>query len=100
VLETQEKIRTNNLPILSEQQIVDCDHDYVYGCDGGLTSSALYWIKKGNDDKSHPILTEVEYPYVGKDNTCTVKAQASGVSVDQVYEVESYSVASVMAAVN
>jgi C1A family cysteine protease len=41
VLETQEKIRTNNLPILSEQQIVDCDHDDVEGCDGGLAISAL-----------------------------------------------------------
>jgi len=61
------------LPVLSEQQFVDCDHDCMQyqgqnvcdeGCNGGLMPNAMHYaIREGVD-------TEEEYPYKGKDETC------------------------------
>jgi len=61
------------LPLLSEQQFVDCDHDCMQyqgqkvcdsGCNGGLMPNAMtYAIREGVD-------TETEYPYTGTEGTC------------------------------
>jgi len=67
------KIAHGELPILSEQQFVDCDHDCMEykgqqvcdsGCDGGLMPNAMaYAIREG-------VTTEAKYPYKGVDGTC------------------------------
>jgi cathepsin F len=55
---------TKKLPILSPQQIVDCDKD-SYGCNGGWTEHAFnYVIRAGGQD------TEASYPYTARDGTC------------------------------
>ena len=61
------------LPSLSEQQLVDCDHDCMEykqqkscdsGCNGGLMPNAMaYAIREG-------MTSEDQYPYKGKAGTC------------------------------
>jgi len=63
------------LPLISEQQLVDCEQDcMIYpgttqqvcdaGCDGGLMPNAFtYAIRVG-------MVSEDDYPYVGVDQTC------------------------------
>lgn len=67
------KVAHGELPSLSEQQLVDCDHDCMEykgqkscdsGCNGGLMPNAMaYGIREG-------MTTEAEYPYTGKAGTC------------------------------
>jgi len=57
----------NTIPVLSEQQIVDCD-TLDDGCDGGWPYDAYkYLISAGGQD------SEVSYPYTGTDGTCKFK---------------------------
>jgi len=59
-----------NLSInLSPQQIVDCDHDFVFGCNGGRTGGAYTYIIKV--DGQEPIS---DYPYTAKDGSCKFDA--------------------------
>jgi len=59
------KGKTSTSINLSPQQIVDCDHDFVFGCNGGRTSGAYaYIIKVGGQEGI------VDYPYTAKDGTC------------------------------
>jgi len=68
------KVAHGELPVLSEQQLVDCDHDCMQykgekscdsGCDGGLMPNAMtYGIREG-------MTTEEKYPYKAKAGTCT-----------------------------
>jgi len=70
------KVAHGELPTLSEQQFVDCDHDCMEykgqkvcdsGCDGGLMPNAMaYGIREG-------VTTESEYPYKGKVEKCEYK---------------------------
>jgi len=70
---------------LSEQNLVDCDHhcmDYMDeqtcdgGCDGGLMPNAYsYVIANGGID------TEVSYPYLGYDNTCSFASKNVGAKI-------------------
>jgi len=50
---------------LAPQQIVDCDHQGVSGCNGGTTESAYNYIHSsgGQDSTAH-------YPYTARDGTC------------------------------
>ena len=50
----------------SEQYIVDCD-DQDSGCNGGLMEYTFIWLKK-NDC----ILTDSDYPYKGRVQTCNI----------------------------
>jgi len=65
-IESQWFLAGHSLPVLSPQQIVDCDKgDGNYGCSGGDTPTAYeYVIKAGGLD------TEASYPYLGEDGTC------------------------------
>jgi len=50
---------------LAPQQIVDCDHEGVFGCDGGNTGPAYdYIIKAGGQDGQR------DYPYTAKNGKC------------------------------
>ncbi|KAJ4966585.1 hypothetical protein NE237_018434 [Protea cynaroides] len=73
-LEGANFLATGNLVSLSEQQLVDCDHECDSeepdscdsGCSGGLMTSAFeYTLKSGG------LMREEEYPYTGTDRgTC------------------------------
>ncbi|KAK1399287.1 Cysteine proteinase [Heracleum sosnowskyi] len=70
-LEGAHFLATGELVSLSEQQLVDCDHecdqdgDCDAGCNGGLMTSAFqYTIKAGGLER------EKDYPYTGKDGKC------------------------------
>ncbi|KAK4746599.1 hypothetical protein SAY87_025636 [Trapa incisa] len=69
-LEGAHFLATGNLVSLSEQQLVDCDHECDpeepgscdSGCNGGLMNSAFeYTLKAGG------LMREEDYPYTGKD---------------------------------
>jgi C1A family cysteine protease len=65
----------NTLPVLSPQQIVDCD-TVDQGCNGGDPPTAYqYLMKQGGLD------TEASYPYTGEDGTCAYKAASSGAKI-------------------
>ncbi|OMO75276.1 hypothetical protein COLO4_26216 [Corchorus olitorius] len=72
-LEGAHYLATGELVSLSEQQLVDCDHEcdpQQYGacdsgCNGGLMTTAFeYTLKAGG------LQREVDYPYTGIDGTC------------------------------
>ena len=76
-LEGAHKIKTGTLLNLSEQQLVDCSTSYGnHGCRGGLYDYAFSYAH------SHPVTTEANYPYTGRDGTCR--------SVNGVVSVNSY----------
>jgi len=61
------KVNTNIS--LSPQQIVDCDHDFVFGCDGGRPSAGYaYIIKVGGQEGID------DYPYTAKTGSCAFDA--------------------------
>ncbi|CAI0435938.1 unnamed protein product, partial [Linum tenue] len=63
-LEGAHFLATGELVSLSEQQLVDCDHEDA-GCNGGLMTSAYeYTLKAGGLER------EEAYPYTGTDGTC------------------------------
>jgi len=75
----------NRLVGLSEQNLVDCDHECTMyqnqsscdaGCDGGLQPNAYTYIIKNNG-----IDTEASYPYEGVDDTCRFKSQNVGAKI-------------------
>ncbi|KAK9676879.1 hypothetical protein RND81_11G107200 [Saponaria officinalis] len=57
------KIKTGKLISLSEQELVDCEHE-DYGCNGGEMEHAFKYIKNNG------IVSEKDYPYKGIDETC------------------------------
>jgi len=77
-IEGQWFLAGNNLTTLSEQQLVDCDHecdpaspkDCDEGCDGGLMDNAFRWIIKNKG-----IATERSYPYYAVEGKCRTDAK-------------------------
>ncbi|EYU27644.1 hypothetical protein ABFS82_03G064900 [Erythranthe guttata] len=72
-LEGAHYLATGELASLSEQQLVDCDHECDpdeanscdAGCNGGLMNNAFeYTLKAGG------LQREKDYPYTGKDGVC------------------------------
>jgi len=76
-IEGQWFLSNHSLPVLSEQEFVDCDHQCSMdqgqkvcdqGCNGGLMSNAfMFAIAEGGVD------SEASYPYEGVDGTCRFK---------------------------
>ncbi|KVH99312.1 Cysteine peptidase, asparagine active site-containing protein [Cynara cardunculus var. scolymus] len=72
-LEGSHFLQTGELVSLSEQQLVDCDHECDpaeknscdAGCNGGLMNNAFEYILNAGG-----IQKEADYPYTGKDGTC------------------------------
>ncbi|KAM0032880.1 putative cathepsin F [Helianthus debilis subsp. tardiflorus] len=72
-LEGSHFLQTGELVSLSEQQLVDCDHECDpaernscdSGCNGGLMNNAFEYILKAGG-----VQKEEDYPYTGKDGTC------------------------------
>ncbi|XP_074279368.1 cysteine protease RD19A-like [Silene latifolia] len=72
-LEGAHYLATGELVSLSEQQLVDCDHECDpeeynscdAGCNGGLMNNAFEYILKAGG-----VQREEDYPYTGKDGTC------------------------------
>jgi cysteine peptidase B len=68
-------LTAGSLPVLSPQQIVDCDTD-SYGCNGGWTEHAFnYVISAGGLD------TEASYPYTAQDGTCNFQTNSIGATI-------------------
>lgn len=74
--------KANNSVNLSPQQIVDCDHDFVFGCDGGRTGGAYAYIIKvgGQEDMA-------DYPYTGKNGDCQFNAQDIDLSIASYQDI-------------
>merc|ERR1712110_387055 len=57
-------VSSSKLVSVSEQDIVDCDHNDD-GCDGGDAASALAWSSQNGG-----VASEQAYPYTGQDGSC------------------------------
>ncbi|RZC54943.1 hypothetical protein C5167_013782 [Papaver somniferum] len=77
------KIVTDDLISLSEQELVDCDISYNEGCNGGLMDYAFQFIiNNGGID------SEEDYPYKARDGTCdSYRKNAKVVSIDGYEDV-------------
>jgi len=84
-VEGQHFLAGNKLVTISEQNLVDCDHQcMIYdgqqacdaGCDGGLMPNAFEYIIKNKG-----IDSEDSYPYEGFDSTCRYKKSNSVATV-------------------
>ncbi|KAK3431269.1 hypothetical protein EUGRSUZ_E02660 [Eucalyptus grandis] len=64
------QITSGKLPVLSEQQLIDCDTE-SYGCDGGLPDNAFKYIIQNQG-----IASEDTYAYQEKDGTCNRRKAA------------------------
>jgi C1A family cysteine protease len=54
----------NELVSVSEQQLVDCDHNGDQGCQGGLPENAFKYVKASG------LESENQYPYTGRNGNC------------------------------
>ncbi|KAL4658732.1 pro-cathepsin H [Arapaima gigas] len=85
-LESVTAIATRKLPLLSEQQLVDCAQAFNnHGCSGGLPSQAFEYIKYNKG-----LMTEDDYPYTGRNGTCKFKAQLAAAFVKEVVNITKY----------
>lgn len=57
-------LKHNELAVLSEQQLVDCDK-INQGCNGGEMQVAMQWLADHGG-----LVTEKDYPYTGSDDEC------------------------------
>lgn len=84
-IEGQHANATKNLVSLSEQNLVDCSYGYGNeGCNGGWPEAAMrYVINRSGVD------TEVSYPYMGDDETCTYKTTNVGATINKTVNISS-----------
>jgi len=81
-MEGQWFLSGKKLTSLSEQNLVDCDHECLdaddcdQGCEGGLQPNAYNYVIKNNG-----IDTEDSYTYEGVDGTCRFKAASVGTKI-------------------
>ncbi|TSK18013.1 Pro-cathepsin H [Bagarius yarrelli] len=85
-LESVTAIATGKLPVLAEQQLVDCAGAFNnHGCSGGLPSQAFEYIMYNKG-----IMTENDYPYVGKDGPCRFNPKLAAAFVKDVVNITKY----------
>nr|CCA19507.1 cysteine protease family C01A putative [Albugo laibachii Nc14] len=58
-------ISSGKLVSLSEQELVDCDHNGDHGCNGGLMDHAFSWISEHDG-----ICSEEDYAYIHSQSLC------------------------------
>merc|ERR1711997_454809 len=63
-MEGAHQIATGTLLSLSEQELVDCDHNGSMGCNGGSMEGAFQWYETNKAD------LEADYGYTAKNGTC------------------------------
>jgi len=74
-IESVYQIGGHSMPLLSPQQIVDCDKD-CYGCGGGWPYKAFnYVVRAGGQD------TDASYPYTARDGSCKFKTNTIGAKI-------------------
>merc|ERR1711865_132953 len=78
-VESVHRINTGKIASLAEQQLVDCNTDDNYGCQGGSATSAIEWLVDS------PPCTTTSYPYTGTDGSCrpctASEVQVSGINL-------------------
>jgi len=74
-IESYAQIATGKLPVLSPQQIVDCDKT-CYGCNGGWTENAFTYVQQAGG-----LDTLASYPYTARDGTCKFNKNSIGATV-------------------
>ena len=86
-LEGAHAIRSGDLVVFSEQEIIDCDvNDFDAGCDGGDEIDAMKYLKK------HFIMTENAYPYKAKNKKCKYdKDEATNIKTESIHKVKAKS---------
>ncbi|XP_064867245.1 pro-cathepsin H-like [Oncorhynchus nerka] len=85
-LESVTAIATGKLPLLSEQQLVDCAQDFNnHRCMGGLPSQAFEYVKYNNG-----LMTEDDYPCTGHDGSCNFKPELAAAFEKDVVNITSY----------
>ncbi|KAG9273285.1 pro-cathepsin H [Astyanax mexicanus] len=85
-LESVTAIASGKLPLLSEQQLVDCAGDFNnHGCNGGLPSQAFEYIKYNKG-----IMTEDDYPYTARDGPCKYNPKQAAAFVKDVVNITIY----------
>lgn len=88
------KIKKGYLPVLSEQELVDCVTD-CYGCEGGWQTSAFQWVIDNGG-----ITTEQDYAYSAQNGTCdATKTTNHAASITGYEQVPSGNVTALMNAV-
>ncbi|XP_055828476.1 senescence-specific cysteine protease SAG39-like [Solanum dulcamara] len=75
------KITTDKLISLSEQELVDCDTSSNQGCEGGLMSKAFEFIIRNNG-----LTSESNYPFEGIDDMCKIGDETNNVAKITGYE--------------
>ncbi|KAF4075341.1 hypothetical protein AMELA_G00233390 [Ameiurus melas] len=85
-LESVTAIATGKLPLLAEQQLVDCAGAFNnHGCNGGLPSQAFEYIMYNKG-----LMTEDDYPYVGRDGPCKFDPKLAAAFVKEVVNITKY----------
>lgn len=83
VLESTYYLKTQQMVLFSEQQLVDCDTNQL-ACDGGDEGIALHYIKDNG------IQTEDGYPYEGVKKTCRYNQNNKvNLQINEVVELQS-----------
>jgi len=86
-LESQALVKNKQALLFSEQQLVDCDRETGdAGCGGGLMQSAFDYIEQKG------IEADSNYPYKGKEGTCTYNKSIATTEVTNVKCYEGLSV--------
>jgi len=88
-------VKTGELVSLSEQNLVDCDHQDL-GCSGGLMDDAFKF-----DEKNGGLCSEADYPYLAKQGECNPMQceDVPGSEVTNFYDVPAGNVKSLLSAI-
>jgi len=88
-------IKTNSLPNLSEQELVDCGGSTGnQGCNGGLMDYAFEWIIQNKG-----ITDETSYPYKAQDGTCKKSGKKNVATISGYTDVPANNEAQLLSAV-
>lgn len=85
-LESAHYLKTGEMPLLSEQQLVDCAQDFNNnGCSGGLPSQAFEYIAYNGGIES-----EDDYPYMAVDQECNYDSSKVAATVIGAVNITAY----------